>query len=71
MEGYGRKRYKAEFIKYLVYAHASCNETISQLKMINDLHLKRGDEFQLLESYDKLGRKINTFIKYVENNWRT
>jgi four helix bundle protein len=25
-EGYGRRRYKAEFIKYLIYAQASCDE---------------------------------------------
>jgi len=26
-EGYGRKRYKSDFIKFLVYSHASCDET--------------------------------------------
>jgi four helix bundle protein len=26
-EGYGRRRYKAEFIRYLVYAQASCDES--------------------------------------------
>ena len=33
-EGYGRKKYKAEFIKFLVYAHASCDETIVHLNFI-------------------------------------
>ena len=28
VEGYGRRRYKQEFIRFLVFAHASCNETI-------------------------------------------
>jgi len=32
-EGYGRRRYKADFIKFLVYAHASCDELKGQLKM--------------------------------------
>ena len=27
VEGYGRRRYKADFIKFLTYAHASCDET--------------------------------------------
>ena len=30
-EGYGRRKYKAEFIKFLIYAHASCDETILHL----------------------------------------
>lgn len=25
-EGFGRRRYKAEFIRYLIFAHASCDE---------------------------------------------
>ena len=28
VEGFGRKRYKAEFVRFLVFAHSSCNETI-------------------------------------------
>ena len=31
VEGYGRRRYKNEFIKYLVYAIASTDETIDHL----------------------------------------
>ena len=27
-EGYGRRRYKAEFIRFLIFSHASCDETI-------------------------------------------
>lgn len=30
-EGYGRKKYKADFVKFLIYAHASCDETILHL----------------------------------------
>ena len=38
VEGYGRKKYKADFIKFLVYAHASCDETILHLNFIGDTH---------------------------------
>jgi four helix bundle protein len=31
VEGYGRRRYKQEFIRFLVFAHASCDETIDHL----------------------------------------
>ena len=34
VEGYGRKKYKAEFVKFLIYAHASCDETIDHLETL-------------------------------------
>ena len=38
VEGYGRNRYKNEFIRFLVYAHSSCDEATSQLTMIDEIH---------------------------------
>ena len=35
VEGYGRRRYKADFIKFLVYSHSSCLETIAHLEKIS------------------------------------
>lgn len=69
-EGYGRRRYKAEFIRFLIYAHASCDETIVHLNFIIDLHQSLSDEFvPLLPSYEELGSKIHKFIEYVDNHW--
>src|SRR5262245_56606932 len=34
VEGYGRRRYKQEFIKHLVYAHSSCDETTDHLETV-------------------------------------
>ena len=65
-EGYGRRRYKAEFIKFLIYAHSSCDETISQLTMINELHFQDNPIIELIKKYNNLGSKINKFINYVE-----
>ena len=31
VEGYGRRRYKLDFIKYLVYCQSECDETILHL----------------------------------------
>ncbi len=42
VEGYGRRRYKLDFIKFLVYAHASCDETI--------VHLNFGSATQVMLS---------------------
>jgi len=70
VEGYGRRRYKAEFVKYLVYAHASCDETIVHLQFIKDTHKKpEGECLRLIEAYNELGSKINKFIQYVESEW--
>jgi four helix bundle protein len=69
VEGYGRRKYKAEYIKYLTYAHASCDETTSQLETINELYPEFQEISELIKEYYDLGRKINSYISYVENNW--
>ena len=70
VEGYGIKKYKAEFNKFLIYAHASCDETILHLNFIKDTHKIGAQEINsFIEDYDKLSRQINRFINYVENNW--
>ena len=70
VEGYGRRRYKNDFIKFLVYAQASCDETTSQLDMISDIHFKSEPLTELKTAYDQLGKKINKFIQYVESSWK-
>ncbi len=70
-EGFGRRRYKAEFIKFLIYAHASCDETIVHLAFLRDTHPEVSEACkELIGSYEDLGGKINRFIQYVENEWR-
>jgi four helix bundle protein len=71
-EGYGRKKYKAEFIKFLVYAHASCDETILHLNFLKDTHNDNVSKVKpLIDSYEELGAKINRFITYVEKEWNS
>ena len=62
VEGYGRRRYKNEFIRFLVFAHASCDEAISQLKMIDEIHFESNGLTDLISEYDILGRKTFKFI---------
>lgn len=58
-EGYGRRRYKADFIKFLIYAHASCDETITHLNFLKDTHELNEEEIRFfLDEYNNLGRKI-------------
>ncbi len=70
-EGFGRRRYKAEFIRFLIFSHASCDETISQLNMINELYFKENPITQLIKDYEALSKQINKYIQYVERNWQT
>ena len=69
VEGYGRNRYKQDFIRFLVYAQASCDEANSQLTMINELHFESKGLIDLLSDYELLGRKLNKFIDYEERHW--
>lgn len=70
-EGFGRRRYKEEFVRFLIFEHASCDEAISQLTMINELYFENNGLNGLLDEYEILGGKINKFIQYVEENWKT
>ncbi len=68
VEGYGRRRYKAEFIRFLIFAQASCDETTEWLEYIHDCYKDLKEEAdQLLSRTDELGKKINRFIQAVES----
>lgn len=68
VEGYGRRRYKADFIRFLVITQASNDETIDHLEI---LYETKSLTDQLLfdnlnQGLQKLGRKINNFLQAVE-----
>jgi four helix bundle protein len=65
-EGYGRRRYKADYIKFLVYAQASCDECLGQIEMIRELYPEILDFNELDELYNQLGKMINNFIQAIE-----
>ncbi|MDO5664894.1 MAG: four helix bundle protein [Bacteroidia bacterium] len=70
VEGYGRNRYKQEYIRFLVFSHSSNNETFLHLEEIIDLYPKTSEPFKELQTqYDILGARINKYIQYVEKNW--
>ena len=72
VEGYGRKKYKAEFVRFLFFSWSSCLETVNHLEKIN--HLYNGvieNNEELILKYNELSSKIFNFIKYVEQNWKT
>ena len=73
VEGFGRRRYKQEFIRFLVFAHASCDETIEHLEMLFETGSLTNEIVyrDLSAQLDLLGRKINVFIESVERSHRT
>ncbi|MCW5911476.1 MAG: four helix bundle protein [Cyclobacteriaceae bacterium] len=71
VEGYGRKRYKADFIKHLIYSQAECDETILHLDLLYETKSLMDPSLyqQLRNDYDVLSKRINKFIQWVESNW--
>jgi four helix bundle protein len=70
VEGYGRRRYKNEYLKFLVYAHASNDETIDHLETLFETKSLTDEVLfkNLMQKLDTLGRKLNRFIISVEAN---
>ena len=68
VEGYGRRRYRADHIRFIIYALSSNDETIDHLETLfetgsltdknlyNDIHNR----------LSKLGIKINNFLQVLE-----
>lgn len=72
VEGYGRRRYKADFIKYLIYSQSECDETKTHLDFLFETQsLKDENLFKQFKSdYDALSKRINTFTHWTEYNWK-
>jgi four helix bundle protein len=70
VEGYGRRRYKAEFIHFLIYAIASNDETIDHLENLFETgSLKNNALYEELHNrLNTLGKKINLFFQSVEKS---
>lgn len=72
VEGYGRKKFKSDFIKYLTYAHAECDEALVHLEFLKETGslIDNSTFLRLSDGYVALSKKINNFIQYVETSWR-
>lgn len=65
VEGFGRKRYQADYVKFLVYAHASCDETKEHLELLfATKSLKdKGRYDYFMKEYIQLSKKLNKFLQ--------
>lgn len=70
VEGYGRRRYKKEFIRFLTFALASADETIDHLECLYQTgsYEDQVSYHELSKKYKLLGKKIIRFIIAVEQN---
>jgi four helix bundle protein len=70
VEGYCRKRYKAEYIKFLIYSLSECDETILHLEFLTQTKsaIDRENIDLFKDKYNVLSKKINNFIKWIEAN---
>ena len=68
VEGYGRRRYKNEFIRYIVFAIASTDETIDHLEILFETESLKDKEFfnKLLDKANLLDKKLIKFLQSVE-----
>jgi four helix bundle protein len=73
VEGYGRRRYKQEFIRFVDYALASCDETADHLDtLIATQSLKDVATIdEITNGLKKLGRKLNLFLQSIERAHRS
>mgnify|MGYP001094847354 CR=1 FL=1 len=70
-EGYGRRRYKQDYIRFIVYALASCDETQVHLDMLRSTGSLDDVSYQRMhQQYDTLGRKLNRFLQGVIQHHR-
>lgn len=69
VEGYGRRFYKADYIKFIIYALSSNDETIDHLetlfetKSLTDIDLYN----QIYQKAILLGKKLNNFLRAIQD----
>lgn len=70
VEGYGRRRYKQEYIRFLTFSIASNDETIDHLENLYETGSLQDKELyeNLHNRIEILGKKLNNFIKSIEKD---
>jgi four helix bundle protein len=72
VEGYGRRRYKAEYIKFLTYALASCDETKAHLELLHETNSLSPNRFEYFyTNYRKIGAMLYNLRQSIINNRAT
>lgn len=67
VERYGRRAYKADFLRYIAIAITECSETLVHLEFLFETGslLDKNQYDYFAKEYDKLGRKLTSFHQSV------
>ena len=70
VEGYGRRRYKQDWIKFIVYALSSNDETLDHLENLWDTKSLTDQMIfiSLKNKIETLGKMLNKFLQAVEKD---
>lgn len=73
VEGYGRRRYKKDFIRFLIYAHSSVDETRDHLEILFETKSLKNEKVfnDLSQKLDLMGKKLYQFIESVEKGHKS
>jgi four helix bundle protein len=68
VEGFGRRAYKQDFLRFLIHGLASNDETIDHLENLYNTESLTNKQLysELHEKLEILGRKLNNFINAVQ-----
>lgn len=68
VEGYGRRYYKNEFIRFIIYVLASTDETIDHLETLYHTGSLKNEELyqNLHDRLNILGKMINNFLSSIQ-----
>lgn len=69
VEGYGRRNYKNEYIRFITFALASNDETLDHLETLFETGSLVDQNFykEIHNKIEILGKKINRFLQSVRN----
>ena len=70
VEGYGRRRYKQDFIRFLIFSIASLDETIDHLETLSETGSLKDSRLSenLHQKMTQLSKKMISFLRSVEAN---
>lgn len=73
VEGYGRRVYKADYIKFIIYALSSNDETIDHLETLYETRsLTNQTLYETLHNRaELLGKKLNNFLQALQSQHST
>ena len=70
VEGYGRRRYKTEYIRFLIFALSSNDETIDHMETLYETESLTNSKLyeDIVQKLALLGKNLNNFIQAVERS---